>query len=42
MFIYGGGLYAGSSSVKDYGPEILLDEDIILITFNYRLDILGN
>ncbi|XP_075214239.1 esterase E4-like [Lycorma delicatula] len=41
VYICGGGFSKGSSSLKDYGPEILLDKDIILITFNYRLDILG-
>ena len=41
MFIYGGGYESGSSSPYLYGPNYLLDKDIVLVTFNYRLGILG-
>lgn len=39
FFIHGGGFYAGSGNI--YGPELLLDHDVILVTFNYRLGPFG-
>uniref|UniRef100_A0A336M9J9 Carboxylic ester hydrolase n=1 Tax=Culicoides sonorensis TaxID=179676 RepID=A0A336M9J9_CULSO len=41
IYIYGGGFYAGSSSTKLYGPDYLMQKDVILVTFNYRLGPLG-
>lgn len=41
VFVVGGAFERGSSSSSAYGPEFLLDEDIVLITLNYRLGILG-
>ncbi|XP_037035581.1 venom carboxylesterase-6-like isoform X3 [Bradysia coprophila] len=39
FFIFGGGFYAGSGNI--YGPELLLDHDVILVTFNYRVGPFG-
>uniref|UniRef100_A0A1Y1LVW2 Carboxylic ester hydrolase n=2 Tax=Photinus pyralis TaxID=7054 RepID=A0A1Y1LVW2_PHOPY len=39
IFIHGGGFFFGSGNL--YGPDFLLDQDIVLVTFNYRLDALG-
>ncbi|KAG4071504.1 hypothetical protein HA402_011658 [Bradysia odoriphaga] len=39
FFIFGGGFYAGSGDI--YGPELLLDHDVILVTFNYRVGPFG-
>ena len=39
--IHGGGFYAGSGGTQMYGPQYLLDKDIILVTINYRLETLG-
>lgn len=39
FFIHGGGFYSGTGNI--YGPELLLDHDIILVTFNYRLGPFG-
>ena len=39
VWIHGGGLQFGAGS--HYGPEFLIDEEIILVTFNYRLGVLG-
>ncbi|CAG0889021.1 unnamed protein product, partial [Cyprideis torosa] len=39
VFIHGGHFVTGSAS--QYGPESLMREDIILVTFNYRLGVLG-
>lgn len=39
FFIHGGGYMSGGSSW--HGPDILLDEDVILVTVNYRLGPFG-
>ncbi|XP_069696406.1 venom carboxylesterase-6-like isoform X2 [Periplaneta americana] len=39
VYVHGGGWIAGSSTM--YQPHYLLDKDIVLVTFNYRLGPLG-
>ncbi|XP_031345692.1 esterase FE4-like [Photinus pyralis] len=39
VFIHGGGFYFGTGTM--YGPDYLLEKDIILVTFNYRIGALG-
>lgn len=39
--IHQGGFYVGSGSSANYGPEYLMEEDIVLVTFNYRLAFFG-
>uniref|UniRef100_A0A0C9Q317 Carboxylic ester hydrolase n=1 Tax=Fopius arisanus TaxID=64838 RepID=A0A0C9Q317_9HYME len=41
VWIHGGGWFVGSGSSKLYGPQYLLDYEIILVTLNYRLGPLG-
>ncbi|XP_063700317.1 juvenile hormone esterase-like [Culicoides brevitarsis] len=42
VYIHGGGLYVGSGASNDNGgPEYLMEKDIVLVTFNYRLGFLG-
>ncbi|XP_038211385.1 uncharacterized protein LOC119831887 [Zerene cesonia] len=41
VFIHGGGFKEGSGSPLVYGPEYLVKHDVILVTFNYRLGVLG-
>lgn len=41
VFIHPGGFYVGSGSSANYGPEYLLEEDLVLVTFNYRLAFFG-
>ncbi|XP_018335762.1 esterase FE4-like isoform X1 [Agrilus planipennis] len=41
VWIHGGGFNAGSSKLEFYGPEFLLPEDIVFVSFNYRLGVLG-
>ncbi|CAG4948032.1 unnamed protein product [Colias eurytheme] len=41
VFIHGGGFKEGSGSPLIYGPEYLVKHDVILVTFNYRLGVLG-
>ncbi|XP_063699252.1 juvenile hormone esterase-like [Culicoides brevitarsis] len=42
FYIPGGGYYVGSGVSSDYGgPYYLLEHDIVLVTINYRLGLLG-
>ena len=41
VWIHGGGFQFGSASSEMFGPERLLEEDIVLVTVNYRLGALG-
>ncbi|XP_030763101.1 pyrethroid hydrolase Ces2a-like [Sitophilus oryzae] len=41
VWIYGGTLVSGSSAYRNGGPDYLLDEDIIFVSFNYRLGVFG-
>lgn len=41
VYIHGGGFFSGTGSSSFNGPEYLLDEDIVLVTINYRLGIFG-
>ncbi|KAJ8952068.1 hypothetical protein NQ318_010978 [Aromia moschata] len=41
VFIYGGAFVSGNSTYKVVGPDYLLDEDIVFVSFNYRLGIFG-
>ena len=41
VYIHGGAYLYGSSSSRSFGPEYLLDKNVVLVTLNYRLGILG-
>ncbi|CAG0887246.1 unnamed protein product [Darwinula stevensoni] len=41
FFIHGGGFISGSSNSLFYSPGYFMDEDVVLVTFNYRLGPLG-
>ncbi|XP_069696461.1 esterase E4-like isoform X1 [Periplaneta americana] len=41
FWIHSGGWVAGSGSSDLYGPQYLLDKEIVLVTINYRLGPLG-
>uniref|UniRef100_V5GUX3 Esterase n=1 Tax=Anoplophora glabripennis TaxID=217634 RepID=V5GUX3_ANOGL len=41
FWIHGGGFTTGSSHSVIYGPEYLVTQDVVLVTFNYRLGVLG-
>ncbi|XP_075981734.1 juvenile hormone esterase-like [Anticarsia gemmatalis] len=41
VFIHGGGYRDGSGSPFIYAPKHLLQHGVLLVTFNYRLEILG-
>lgn len=40
-WIHGGGFVAGDSTDMLYGPQSLMDKDVILVKMNYRLGIMG-
>lgn len=39
--IHSGGLQFGSGEISTLGPELINHEDIIFVSFNYRLNVLG-
>lgn len=41
VFIHGGAFNYGSGSSDFYSPDYLLDENVIVVTINYRLNVLG-
>lgn len=41
VYIHSGGYYIGSGRGDWIGPEYLLDQDVVLVTINYRLGSLG-
>ena len=41
VYIHGGGLASGSGGTHFYGPEFLVDENVILVAINYRLNVFG-
>nr|CAD7456887.1 unnamed protein product [Timema tahoe] len=41
VWIHGGAFTSGSGDTTWYGPGYLLDKEILLVTFNYRLGALG-
>lgn len=41
VYIHWGGFVAGSSNSQILGAEYLMEKDVILVTFNYRLGIFG-
>jgi len=41
VWFHGGAFQIGGSNPEDYGPERLLEEDVVLVTINYRLGPLG-
>jgi acetylcholinesterase len=41
VWIHGGAWFTESGGTQMYGPQYLLDKDIILVTINYRLGVLG-
>lgn len=41
VWIYGGGFAVGDGNYATYGPDQLVSENVIVVTFNYRLGIFG-
>ncbi|CAH2091335.1 unnamed protein product [Euphydryas editha] len=42
VFIHGGGFYYSNGIIKqELGPDYLIENDVVVVTFNYRLGVLG-
>lgn len=41
VWIHGGAFISGSGNDDFYGPEFLVRQDVIVVTINYRLEVLG-
>lgn len=41
VFIHGGLYKTGSGNVDNYGPDFLIANGVVLVTINYRLEVLG-
>ncbi|XP_063531891.1 juvenile hormone esterase-like isoform X1 [Cydia strobilella] len=41
VFIHGGAYLSGSGNDDMYGPNFLLQHNVVLVTLNYRLEVLG-
>lgn len=41
VFIRGGSFNMGDTNTDDFSPKYLLNKNVILVTFNYRLNVLG-
>lgn len=41
IWIHGGGLCTGEATREWYGPDYFMQKDIVLVTIQYRLGVLG-
>lgn len=41
VYIHGGGFKFGSGNTDMYGPDFLVEKDVVVVTINYRLGALG-
>lgn len=41
VYVHGGGWFSGSGASFLHGPEYIMDEEVVLVTINYRLGIFG-
>lgn len=41
FWIHGGGFLGGQGNDRLYGPEVLLDREVVLVTIQYRIGPLG-
>jgi carboxylesterase type B len=39
--VHGGAYFKGSSDSKLFAPDYLMDQEVVLVTMNYRLGALG-
>lgn len=41
VWIHGGAFYEGSGDSTFHGPDYIVKKDVVLVTLNYRLGVLG-
>ena len=42
VFFHSGGFTSGSGNADFFGPDFLVEQDVILVTMNFRLGAAGN
>lgn len=42
VYVYGGKFSTGNASSDKFPPNYIMDQDVILVLMNYRVNILGN
>lgn len=42
VYVHGGGFYLGSGNKDLLSPEYLLEKDVVVVTINIRLGVMGN
>lgn len=41
VWIYGGAFTSGDSRYKNFAPDFFLENEVIFVSFNYRIGIFG-
>ncbi|KAK3916282.1 Peptidyl-prolyl cis-trans isomerase E [Frankliniella fusca] len=41
VWLHGGAFLIGDGSAEEYGPDLFLEQDVVVVTLNYRLGVLG-
>lgn len=41
VWIHGGGFYLGSGNLGQHGADLLIENEVIVVSLNYRLDLFG-
>lgn len=41
VFIHGGGFITGTASSLLYGPDYLMDQNVVVVSIQYRLGVFG-
>lgn len=41
VWIHGGGFIMGEANREWYGPDYFMEEDVVLVTIQYRVGVLG-
>lgn len=41
VWFHSGGFQVGDSTYDTYGPDLFLNEEIVFVSFNYRVGIFG-
>ncbi|XP_033327890.2 juvenile hormone esterase [Megalopta genalis] len=41
FWIYGGAFFSGYSNISFYGPDFMLEQDVVFVSMNYRVGALG-
>ncbi|XP_012215172.1 juvenile hormone esterase-like [Linepithema humile] len=41
VWVHGGGFYIGSGDATSFGPDYIVKKEVVLVTLNYRLGVLG-